>query len=287
MKKILLIVMSIILLSSCSEKDFVLDTSHINEMKDVHDEFDFKIHSNAYMVVDLSDFEIQYAYRNDHKIFPASLTKVVTMDTVLNLVDDLDETSYVTYQQVEDLIKEDASLAYIQRDTDYTMRDLLYALMLPSGADGALALENYFTDRGMNLIDEMNRHCEEIGCTNSNFVNSTGLHDNNHYTSLNDLFLVVMDVLKYEEGREIIESLYHTLDDGLELAAGVRATRNRKTSVLGGKTGFTPEAGQNIIVLYRCEGKSYVLLTANAYGDYYNGEYWHFEDALSIFDHLY
>ena len=287
MKKLLLIVMCMTLLTSCSEKDFVLDTSHINELKDVHGEFDFRIHSNAYMLVDLTDFEILYAYRQDHKVFPASLTKVVTLDTVLNLVDDLNETSYVTYQQVEDLIKEDASLAYIKRDTDYTLRDLLYALMLPSGADGALALENYFTDRGMDLVEEMNRHCLEIGCRNSNFVNSTGLHDNNHYSSLSDLFLVVMDVLKFAEGREIIESLYYTLDDGLELASSIRATRNRKTDVLGGKTGFTLEAGQNIIVLYRCKGKSYVLLTANAYGDYFGGEYWHFEDALSIFDHLY
>lgn len=287
MKKILLILLCLITLCSCESSDFVVDTSDINVLKDISTEFDFKIHSNAYMVVDLSNFKIEYAYRNDHKIFPASLTKVVTLDAVLNLADNLYDTSYVTYDQVEALIKEDASLAYIQRDYEYTLKDLLYALILPSGADGALALENYFNDRGIDLIEEMNKHCEKLGCTNSNFVNTTGLHDNNHYTSLNDLFLVVMDVLKFEDGREIMESLYHTLDDGLLISTGVRATRNNKTTVLGGKTGYTPEAGQNIIVLYKNKGRSYVLLTANAYGSYLNDEYFHFDDALNIFEHLY
>ena len=287
MKKIIALIICIFMLSSCKEKAFVLDTSEINQIRDMAEEFDFRIHSNAYMLVDMSDFIIQYKYRSDNRIFPASLTKVVTMDAVLNYAGSLDDLSHVTYDQVEALIREDASLAFIQRDYDYTLRDLLYALILPSGADGALALENYFTERGMDLVEQMNLHCEKLGCTNSHFVNTTGLHDDDHYTSLNDLFLVMMDVLKFEEGREIMESLYRTLEDGTKLATSVRVAQNSKTKILGGKTGYTPEAGQNLIVLYKSKGRSYLLLIANAYGSYINDEYWHFEDALNIFEHLY
>ena len=287
MRKIISLIACIFLLCSCSEDVLVLDTSNINQIKDRSEEFDFRIHSNAYMLVDLSNFIVQYKYRADNKIYPASLTKVVTLDVVLNLAESLDDLSYVTYNQVEALIREDASLAYIQRDYEYTLRDLLYALILPSGADGAVALENYFTDRGMDLVEEMNRQCEKLGCSNSHFVNTTGLHENDHYTSLSDLFLVVMDVLKFEEGRQIMESLYHTLEDGTKLATSVRVAQNSKTKVLGGKTGYTPEAGQNLIVLYKSKGRSYVLLIANAYGSYINDEYWHFEDAFNIFEHLY
>ena len=287
MKKIVLILACILLLSSCKQKPFEIDTSHINEIKDTSEEFDFRIHSNAYMLVDMSNFVIQYKYRNDHKIFPASLTKIVTLDTVLNLANSLDDLSYVTYNQVEALIREDASLAYIQRDYEYTLRDLLYALILPSGADGALALENYFTDKGMDLVEEMNRLCDRLGCTNTHFVNSTGLHDDDHYTSLNDLFLVMMDILKFKDGREIMESLYHTMEDGTKLATSVKVAQSPKTKVLGGKTGYTPEAGQNLIVLYKSKGRSYMLLIANAYGSYINDQYWHFEDAWNIFEHLY
>ncbi len=286
MKKIILIITCILLLSSCKEKPFVADTSQINVIKDEAKEFDFRIHSNAYMQVDMSNFIIRYKHRNDHRIFPASLTKVVTLDAVLNLADSLDDLSYVTYEQVEALIREDASLAYIQRDYDYTLKDLLYALILPSGADGALALENYFTEKGMDLVEEMNRLCDRLGCTNTHFVNTTGLHDDDHYTSLNDLFLVVMDVLKFKDGREILESLYHTMEDGTRLATSVRVAESASTRVLGGKTGYTPEAGQNLIVLYKSKGRSYLLMIANAYGSYINDEYWHFEDAWNIFEHL-
>lgn len=293
MRKKLLVILALLLLiffsgSILNGLSTKIDTSNINVLEDKSEEFDFSIHSNSYMLVDVSDFDILYAHKNDIPLYPASLTKVMTLDTVLNLTDDLDDVSFVSNQQVEDLIAEDASIAEIQRDYNYSLRDLLYALILPSGADAAVALENYFAYRGIDLVQEMNRHAEEIGCTNTHFVNTTGLHDDDHYTSLNDLYLIVMDTLKYEDGRAILSSLYHTLDDGLIMSTGVRMVSHQlKTEVLGGKTGFTEEAGQNIIVLFRHRQRSYVLLLANAMGDYYNHEYWHFDDTLEIFDQLY
>ena len=282
---LILIFTSLSILSNTSSK---VDSKSINVLKDVSQEFDFPLHSNSYMLVDLSDFKILYAHKNDIQIYPASLTKVMTLATVLDLCEDLDDVSFVSNQQVEDLIVEDASIAELQRDYDYTIRDLLYALILPSGADAALALENYFAYRGIDLVKQMNIHAEEIGCTNTHFMNSTGLHDDDHYTSLDDLYLIVMDTLKHEEGRAMLSSLYYQLEDGLRISTGVRmVARTMKADVLGGKTGYTDEAGQNIIVLYRNKGRSFVLLLANAMGKYSNDEYWHFDDALEIFDQLY
>ena len=282
---LILIFTSLSVLSNTSSK---VDSKSINVLKDVSQEFDFPLHSNSYMLVDLSDFKILYAHKNDIQIYPASLTKVMTLATVLDLCEDLDDVSFVSNQQVEDLIVEDASIAELQRDYDYTIRDLLYALILPSGADAALALENYFAYRGIDLVKQMNIHAQEIGCTNTHFMNSTGLHDDDHYTSLDDLYLIVMDTLKHEEGRAMLSSLYYQLEDGLRVSTGVRmVSRTMKADVLGGKTGYTDEAGQNIIVLYRNKGRSFVLLLANAMGKYSNDEYWHFDDALEIFDQLY
>ena len=282
---LILIFTSLSVLSNTSSK---VDSKSINVLKDVSQEFDFPLHSNSYMLVDLSDFKILYAHKNDIQIYPASLTKVMTLATVLDLCEDLDDVSFVSNQQVEDLIVEDASIAELQRDYDYTIRDLLYALILPSGADAALALENYFAYRGIDLVKQMNIHAQEIGCTNTHFMNSTGLHDDDHYTSLDDLYLIVMDTLKHEEGRAMLSSLYYQLEDGLRISTGVRmVARTMKADVLGGKTGYTDEAGQNIIVLYRNKGRSFVLLLANAMGKYSNDEYWHFDDALEIFDQLY
>ena len=288
MKKLLSLICIIMILSGCSGASFEIDTDGINVMKDVSAEMDADLHSAEYLVIDLSDFSILYKKNSSERMFPASLTKLVTLDTVLHLCEDLNDLSYVSDEQVRYLISEDASLAYIQRDYPYSIRDLLYALVLPSGADAAYALDNYFKERGIDLIDEMNVLCSELGCTDSHFVNTTGLHDDDHYSSLDDLFRVVMDILlNYEEGRKILETLHYVLEDGtiVYTTLGI-AHRDHGFTVLGGKTGYTPEAGQNIIALCKERGKSYLVMTGNAYGSYSLNQYWHYDDVETVFEHF-
>ena len=78
------------------------------------------------------------------------------------------------------------------------------------------------------------------------------------------------------------------MDDGLTVSTGIRSLNvSANTIVLGGKTGYTPEAGQNIVILYKNRGKSYMLLLGNADGSYLRDEYWHYEDALTVLQQLY
>lgn len=281
MKK-LLILLLLISLFGCKQRA-VVDYDSINSFNyDEVEELSYSIHSNEYLLVRMSDFKVLNSKDADKIIYPASLTKLMTLDAVLHLVPDLNTTSSISYEQVQELIDEDASLAYIKTDHDYSIRDLLYALILPSGADAAVALENYFSNNGMNLIDEMKVLLEELGCENTVFVNTTGLHDERHHTTLNDLFTIVMDILKYEEGRQILESISHSCDDGVFLRSSLRAIKTNQANVLGGKTGYTEESGQSVMVLFKKNNRSYLLFVANAYGDYSLDQYWHYEDALEI-----
>ncbi len=286
MKRIYIFIL-LILLCSCQRELRTYDSSKINVLEDKSERLPFDIHSYGYLLVDLADFDILYSEHSDEKIYPASLTKVLTMDTVLHLFEDLDDSSFVTNAQVEAMIREDASLAYIQRDYVYSLRDLLYALVLPSGADAAVALENYFKMHGLDLVEEMNRRAEELGCSSSHFMNTTGLHDDNHYSSLDDLYRIVMDTLEHEEGRKVLTSLQHEMEDGLMMYSSVGGALNHDTQVLGGKTGYTPEAGQNILVLYRHHNKPFLLLTCGAPGSLAERKFYHYEDALEIFGKLY
>ena len=288
MKKLFLIILIGLTLCSCKEQvQRTYDSSAVNTLDDQGVFLPFELHSYGYLLADLKDFTILYKEHADEKIYPASLTKILTMSTVLSLFDDLEDTSYVTNEQVQRLIYEDASLAYIQRDYLYSIKDLLYALVLPSGADAAVALENYFLLHGLDLVEEMNSHAEELGCTSSHFVNTTGLHDDDHYSSLDDMFLIAMDALQYEEGRKILTSLKYELQDGLKVYSTVGYILNNETQVLGGKTGYTPEAGQNIMVLYRYHNMPYILITCGAPGSAAKRKYYHYEDALKIFSQLY
>ena len=287
MKKILLFLFILFFTASCSGKTFEVDTSRINVMDYETQDFEEELHSAEYLIVDISDCDFLYSKDSDRRMFPASLTKLVTMDAVLHLTDDLSDTSYVSYDQVEALIEEDASLAYIYRDRQYTLLDLLYGLVLPSGADAAVALENYFSQRGIDLVDEMNKLMQELGCKDTHFVNTTGLHDDDHYTCLDDLYLCVMDILKNETGREILNAHEYTLEDGVKVYTTIGlARRDLDFTVLGGKTGYTPEAGQNIIALCKDKGKSYLVMTGNAYGQYSLNQYWHYDDVVRIIEYI-
>ena len=287
MKKILVLLICL-LLCSCEAKTFNHNYDDIHEIDySSARTFDFDIRSNEYMLVNLSEFKVEYCKDNDLRIYPASLTKLMTLDTVLNTFDDLSVTSSISNEQIIDLINQDASLASLQADYEYTLYDLLYGLMLPSGADAAIALENYFIENNLNLMEQMKLQLKKLNCNDTNFVNSTGLHDDNHYTTLNDLLKILLDVLSFESGREILETVNYLSEDHILFRSALQLINVDGVKVLGGKTGYTDESGQSVIVLYKANNRSYALFLANAMADSYYKQRYHLDDAMEIMNQLY
>ena len=288
-RKILTVLIICLLLVSCKEEvvTYTFTSDDINNLDYSNlKEFDFSLHSKEYMLVCLSDFKVLYGKDIDKKIYPASLTKVLTMDTVLHLFEDLNDTSTISEEQLKKLYEDDASLAYLDINEKYTIKELLYALILPSGGDAAVALSNYFESKGYNLVDEMNKLASSLGCTNSHFTNPTGLHDDDLYTTLNDYFLIVLDTLQNDYARKILKSTFYRAHDDTPFMSTLLRSLNDNVNVLGGKTGTTDESGQSVMVFYEKDNRNYMLIVANALG-YKQKEYFHMEDILKIFDELY
>ena len=261
------------------EVTYTIDYSDINAM-------DLSLYSRSYLLIRLNDYKALYGEKYDNVIYPASLTKVLAMDTCVNRFPDLTDTSYVSQEQYNNLIEQNASLAGLVPYKEYTLKDLLYYLVLPSGADAAEAISNYFNDHGMDLVEEMNKRCEELGLTNSHFTNPTGLHDENMYTTLKDLSLIYIDALKNDEAKAILKTTYSS-EYGLYSTTYPLVSRNDGVTVFGGKTGYTDEAHQNIIVFYEVDNRSYILLLAGAPGNPGRGEHFHYDDVNSIIEYLY
>lgn len=266
-----------------TKKDYIV--THNVDYSDI-DELDVDLYSKTYLLIRLNDYKALYGEKYDSVIYPASLVKVMTLDTCVNRFSDLDATSYVSQEQYNSLIEQNASLAGLIPFKEYSLRDLLYYLVLPSGADAADAISNYFKDNGMDLVEEMNKRCEELGLTNSHFTNPTGLHDDNMYTTLKDLSIIYMDAIKNVDAKAILKTTY-SKDYGLYSTIYPLTNRTDDIQVFGGKTGFTDEAHQNIIFFYEVDNRSYILLLAGAPGDPGKGEHFHIDDANKILDYLY
>lgn len=269
---------------------FDINELHINEIDySEANTFDIELNAKNYLLMRLNDFKVLYAKGNDKQIYPASLTKILTMDTILKMCDDLNETTSFTNAQRNQLIEDNASLAYLEPDEEYTIDEALYALVLPSGADAAVSLENYASSKGKDLVEEMNNLCTSLKLTNSHFTNTTGLHDDNLYTSLNDYSKIVIDTILEDEGLKVMSSKEKTIKDGVKLKSTLMSLCNRNDNIYvhGGKTGYTPEAGTNLLVLYEVNNRSYLLVLANASGNPYVDGYKSIEDAETIFNYLY
>ena len=131
------------------------------------------------------------------------------------------------------------------------------------------------------------KQLDRLDCNNTHFVNTTGLHDDNHYTTLNDLLKILLDILSFDEGRAILETIDYEMADGTMQFSTIKKIAMQECSILGGKTGFTDESGQSVIILYKMNNHSYALMLANALDDRPNRETWHFADAIEIIDYLY
>ena len=122
-------------------------------------------------------------YKVNKKLYPASTTKLLTALMALKY-GKLDRKVTVSKHAVEDL-EEGSSVAGLKVGDVLTLRDLLYGLLMQSGNDAAVAIAEYLGDGSeMDFVKKMNKEAKLIGATNTHFVNSNGLHDKNHYTTV-------------------------------------------------------------------------------------------------------
>lgn len=250
------------------------------------EKLDLDLFSSAYILYDVKEDKVLYCDGNRDRIFPASLTKLMTMDVIIRDQKDLSAKSSYSLEQEVKLEEAHASVAGLVCEKEYSIEDLLYALILPSGADAADALSNLYSSG--SFISRMNSRARKLGMFHSRFVNATGLHDKKHYSSLDDLLLLCRDLLKNKTAAEVLSALSYSTEDGIVISSTLSSLGGfDHVTLLGGKTGFTGEAGENIIVYYLYEEHPYLLLLAGAQGNPYEGQTYHFDDVREIWHYLY
>lgn len=253
------------------------------------------VYSPYLLLVRLEDGEVLLEKDSETVIYPASLTKMMTALAAIEALPDLERKVTLPESIFPGIWEANASTAGYQPEETVRAIDLLYGVMLPSGADASLGLAEAIDGGEAAFVERMNRRAVLLKMEHTHFTNACGLQDKEHKTTLKDLSLLLTEALKNKTFRELFTAARHSTPgtnlhpDGIT----VRSTLFEKLpdpavtggEILGGKTGFTDEAGLCLASLAEINGKEYILLTAGAPGDN-KGEPLHILDAQAVYNWL-
>ena len=214
--------------------------------------------SQAGALLTFTDREVLYSKDAFEKLYPASITKVMTALIAIKY-GNLEDQITVTEDAV--ITETGATLCGIQPGDTLTLEQLLYGLMLPSGNDAGAAIAIHMSGSIDAFADKMNEEAKRLGATDTHFMNPHGLHDEDHYTTAYDLYLIFNEALKYPEFRTVTgstaytanytnkagESISKTWRGGNWYLTGEHETPEGLT-VFSGKTGTTKAAGYCLIM---------------------------------------
>lgn len=243
---------------------------------------DISITASAAGLFDLNKKNTLYAKNVHEKLYPASLTKVMTALVSLKYgSSDMMLTATTNVKALES----GASVCGINPGDQMTLDQALHLLLINSANDAAVMIAEGIAGSVQAFADRMNEEALALGATNTHFVNPHGLPDDNHYTTAYDMYLIMNEAINYSLFNEIIHMDSYTTVYTDAKGASKEITVNSTNyfiqgtvqapggiTVLGGKTGTTNAAGHCLILLSRdSSGNPYisVILRADSRDDLY------------------
>ena len=229
-----------------------------------------EITATSGMVIDCIDGKILYSKNADEKLYPASLTKVLTAILVVEKCGLQDNVTI--NQSAIDKVESGYLTANLKAGEVFTVEQLLNLLLISSYDDVANALAEHVAGSEEEFVNMMNEKAKEIGCTNSNFLNCHGEHDTNHYSTAHDMALIANYAVKFEAIRNIAQATEYGLPATTIYTGNDRyfytsnemlqtGSKNYYKYAKGLKTGFTTPAGNCLMAYAEKSGLKLVSVT--------------------------
>lgn len=252
------------------------------------------VNSPNVLLMDVKSGKVIGNLNGEERIYPASMTKIMTAIVALEAFSDLDHEITLSENIFYALDGQDATQAGFQPGESVRVRDLVYGVMLPSGAECCLALADEASGSEEAFVEKMNKKAKSIGMKDTHFMDCTGLHDPEHYSTAYDIALLLKYALHNDTFREVAESHFHSTPatnvhpDGITyystMFKNMSDTSVTGGEILGGKTGYTSEAGHCLASFAQIYGREYILVTAGAAADATGVP--HILDAKTIYNRL-
>ncbi|MCD8222030.1 MAG: serine hydrolase [Clostridiales bacterium] len=234
------------------------------------------VQSSHAVLIDESTGTIVAQKDADSMIYPASMTKILTILVAAEHVSSLDDTFAVTQEITDYAYKNGCSIVGFQVGEEVPIRDLFYGTILPSGADAALSLAVYTAGSHEAFVEWMNEKLTELGLSDSaHFTNCVGIYNDNHYCTTTDMAMILKAAVENDFCREVLTAHKYTTTptaehpDGIEISNWFLRRIEDKDSggvVQSAKTGYVTQSG-NCAASYEISdsGIPYICVTANAH----------------------
>ena len=247
---------------------------------------DFDITGEYVTLYNMNEDTLLYSKNDTKKTSIASLTKMMTTLVAIEEIDNLDKIVTIKERDFEGTVG--YSKAGFKVGDKVTYRDLLYGIILPSGADAVNAVVNNTLGYD-KFIKKMNETAKRLGMNDTSYANPVGKDDENNYSTSSDLAKLLKYALKNETFKTIFTTKSYKTSNGINLESTVNRYENilNTNEIKGAKSGFTKDAGRCLASITTLNNVDYLLVvinssTTNPYNavkdtitiyDYYNNNY--------------
>lgn len=244
------------------------------------------IGAEAAILMEANTGTILYAKNINEKLYPASTTKILTCLIVAEQAD-LNDTVKMSNEAVFS-VPVDGSKIYLDVGEEITVDQALQAILIASANDAANGVAELVGGSLEGFADMMNERAKELGCTNSHFVNSNGLYDDNHYTTAHDLAVIGRAffnnelLCKYSSTPKLhLPPTPTQPDDIIEFSKNklYKGGDYEYKYLVGSKTGYTDEARQTLVSCAEKNGMKLICVILKEETPY------QYEDTVSLFDY--
>lgn len=272
--------------SGCYSQDYLSENVCVIPAAE-QEESNSNLPADAALLINADTDEMVYSQNIYKRLYPASVTKIVTTLLVLKY-GNLDDIVTISYN-ASHITEYGAKLCGFAEGDKIKLKKLLYSFMIYSGNDAGIAIAEHISGSEEEFVKLMNKEMTELGASGSHFTNSHGLHNDSHYTTAYDLYLVFNKLVSdYPLFNDIIKQgsvkARYKAADGTKkemlFTSTVKYKLNTETppegvKVAGGKTGTTQMAGSNLI-LYSTgpDGSNYISVIMHA------------SDVYSLYDQM-
>lgn len=268
--------------------------STINELENypAYADEEVDISSECVLLIDISSDEVVCEKNSTEKVRIASLTKIMTAIVAIENLEDMQKTYIFSQDIINYLESENSAVAGFAAGEEVSAIDMLYAAMLPSGGDGAMGIADLVGGSQEGFVAMMNQKALALGMTRTHFTNATGFDDGDNYSCAYDVSLMFEYALKNDTFRKIVTTESYTTSPTNEHPYGITLTSTvyhgfeandlAMDGILGGKTGFTTDAGLCLATYVEQNGEEYILITLGA-GNGSNYPQYHFYDAQKLY----